>query len=94
MVKSLKEKLTSAVVDDVHVTEDEAQEASEKVAKTEGEFKRIFDGLLAGKNFAPYTLIPEKKLAANTSVEKNVLHRGVNPNGVPLVLVRIKDEYL
>lgn len=91
---TLKDKLTKAVADEAEVSPEEAAAAETKVKKTEDEFKRLFDGILAGKNFSPYTLIPEKKLAKNTSVEPNVLYRGLNIQGVPMVLVRIKDEYL
>lgn len=95
MTKSLKEKLTAASgAEEVFTTEAEAEKAQEKVAKKEDEFKRIFDGIVAGKNFTPYAVIPKGKLGINKTVEKNVLHEGENLKGERLVLVRIKDEYL
>lgn len=67
-----------------------AATATAKADKAALEFAKIFTALQAGKRFDLYTIVPENKLAGNHTVEKDVLHRGLDSFGHPQVLVRLR----
>ena len=94
MGDTLENKLNAAnstpAKSDAGKPEEVAATVKVKVDKAALEFAKIFTALQNGKRFDLYTIVPENKLAGNHTVEKDVLHRGVDSFGHPMVLVRLR----
>lgn len=93
MTETLETKLNAAnstpAKSDAGKPEAVAATAQTKANKAAAEFAKIFAALQNGKRFDLYTIVPENKLAGNHTVDKEILHRGKDSFGMPMVLVRI-----